>query len=78
MTSILLLEGMRSVHSVRAVFTALGAVPGIQRAHVTIGRAEVEHDLPLERATLSDALQLAGCTLTRVQAERRLNIRDDG
>ena len=36
--------GMRTVHCVRAVFTALAGVEGIARADVTLGRAVVEHD----------------------------------
>ena len=37
-------EGMTCQHCVRAVFTALAAVSGIDRAEVSIGSARVEHD----------------------------------
>jgi copper chaperone CopZ len=35
---------MSCAHCVRAVFTALGGVPGVARADVSIGQAVIEHD----------------------------------
>lgn len=66
-----LIDGMLSVHARQAVFTALGAVEGVTRAEVELGRAVVE--LPAEGveegvdARLRSAIELAGCTVTAVR-----------
>ena len=71
MTTVLLIGGMRSVHSVRAVFTALGGVEGVVRAEVTPGRAVVEHDGRVEPDRLREAVALAGCEVVELIEERR-------
>ena len=65
------LGGMRSVHSVRAAFTALSVVEGIARADVQMGRAVIEHDGRATIEQLREALQLAGCTVSVAIEERR-------
>ena len=63
--------GMRSAHCVRAVFTALAGVPGISRADVQLGRAEIEHDGAATEAVLRDAIALAGYELLETTEERQ-------
>jgi copper chaperone len=53
-------EGMTCQHCVRAVFTALAAVPGIDRAEVSIGAARVEHDGGVTVEQLREAIAVAG------------------
>ena len=76
MISILTISGMIAVHSKRAVFTALSGVPGVAHADVELGRAVVDHDAGVTRATLADALSLVGCELVDITTERRLPIRE--
>ena len=71
MTTVLSIAGMRSVHSVRAVFTALGGVDGVVRADVSLGRAVVEHDGRADADRLREAVALAGCEVVEVREERR-------
>ena len=63
--------GMRSPHCVRAVFTALAGVPGISRADVQLGRAEIEHDGTAAEDALRDAIALAGYELLETTEERQ-------
>jgi copper chaperone CopZ len=78
MITTLLIDGMLSVHSVRAVYTALGLVEGITSAEVQMGRAIVEHDGRATAQSLRDAVALAGCEVRMVSEEtRRLPVRDD-
>jgi copper chaperone len=65
-------EGMTCQHCVRAVFTALAAVPGIQRADVTIGQAAVEHDGTVTVEQLRDAIAVAGYTVRDGTTQRRV------
>ena len=62
-TSVAIIGGMRAVHSVRAVFTALAAVPGIERCDVVLGRATLEHDGRADELALRDALAVVDCEL---------------
>jgi copper chaperone CopZ len=71
-TAHLTIAGMPAVHAVRAVYTALAGVPGIVRAEVSLGTAVVEHDGTVTRATLADAVALAGFELTGWREERSL------
>ena len=64
-------EGMTCQHCVRAVFTALGAVPGIRRAEVSIGAIEVEHDGSVTVEQLRDAVAVAGYTVGDAATDRR-------
>lgn len=58
------IEGMLAVHAKHAVFTALGAVEGITRAEVELGRAVVEvegsADPTALRAGIQEAIEAAG------------------
>ena len=65
-------EGMTCQHCVRAVFTALTAVPGIQRADVSIGQASVEHDGGVTVERLRDAIAVAGYTVRDGATNRRV------
>lgn len=71
MTTHLLIGGMLSVHSVRAVFTALSAIEGIERAEVKLGRAVVEHDGRATCERLGEALALVDCGIIECREERR-------
>jgi len=70
MTTTLTIAGMASVHSVRAVFTALAGVEGVTSADVTMGRAVVEHDGSATAEQLAAAVAMAGCEV-RAWEERR-------
>lgn len=72
MQTVLRLDGMRTVHCVRAVTTALSGVGGITAAQVRLGEAELEHLAPLDRAALERAIELAGYTLREVVVSRAL------
>jgi copper chaperone CopZ len=65
------IAGMRAVHSVRAVFTALTAVEGIVSADVQLGSATIEHDGRASAEALRAAIALAGYEVTRVREDRR-------
>ncbi len=74
MRTIVTVEGMRAVHCVRAVQTALAMVPGITWCDVTMGRVEVEHDGQASDAAFREAIGVAGFAVREVRAERRLPI----
>ncbi len=57
------ISGMTCAHCVRAVFTALAGVPGIDRADVSIGKAVIEHDGSVTREAIRDAVAIAGYEL---------------
>jgi hypothetical protein len=61
---------MYAVHSVRAVFTALAAVPGIERCDVALGSATLEHDGRATEQALSAALAVVDCALDGMTTER--------
>lgn len=63
--------GMRAVHCVRAVQTALTVVPGITGLDVTIGTAVVTHDGRATADAVRAAVAVAGFTVTDVHEERR-------
>lgn len=71
MITTLTISGMSCVHCKRAVFTALTAVPGISRADVSIGRAEIEHDGGVSVDALREAVATAGYEVTGVREDRR-------
>ena len=54
------INGMSCVHCVRAVFTALAGVEGIDSADVSIGRAVIEHDGSVTPEQIRDAIATAG------------------
>lgn len=65
------ISGMTCAHCVRAVFTALAGVPGIDRADVSIGKAVIEHDGSVTRQAIRDAVEIAGYTLDDTTDDRR-------
>ena len=62
---------MTCAHCVRAVFTALAGVPGINRADVTIGKAVMEHDGPLAPEDIRAAIAVAGYTVGDIKIDTR-------
>jgi copper chaperone CopZ len=64
-------SGMTCAHCVRAVFTSLAGVPGIERADVTIGRAVIEHDGTVTAKQIRDAIAVAGYTVGDTKDDRR-------
>ena len=62
---------MKTVHCVRAVFQALAGVPGITRADVSVGRAEVDIAGEVTTAQLASAVDLAGYRLRQVSTAPR-------
>jgi copper chaperone CopZ len=64
-------SGMTCAHCVRAVFTSLAGVPGIERADVTIGRAVIEHDGTVTANQIRDAIAVAGYTVGDTKDDRR-------
>ena len=58
------IAGMVAVHSVRAVYTALGGVPGVLTADVSMGHATIVHDGTAKREAVAEAVALVGCELT--------------
>jgi len=71
MTTTISISGMSCVHCVRAVFTSLAAVPGIERADVAIGRAVIEHDATVTPQQIRDAIAVAGYEVTDFRSDRR-------
>jgi len=74
MRTIVEVQGMRAVHCVRAVQTALAMVPGITWCDVAMGRVQVEHDGAATESLLREAIGVAGFAVVAVRAERRLPI----
>jgi len=72
MVTTLLIDGMRSVHCARAVFTSLTQVPGIDGADVVMGRATLTHDAPLDDAALRHAVQTVGYEVRTITTDRRI------
>jgi copper chaperone CopZ len=58
------IAGMVAVHSVRAVYTALGGVPGVLTADVSMGHAAIVHDGTVVRDAVAAAVAIVGCELT--------------
>ncbi|MCC6770651.1 MAG: heavy-metal-associated domain-containing protein [Gemmatimonadaceae bacterium] len=74
MISTIYIDGMRSVHCARAVYTSLAGVAGIDRADVSIGQAVIEHAGVLDGATVADAVARVGYAVRVVVTERRLPV----
>ena len=66
------LDGLVAVHAVRAVWTALGAVPGVLNAEVTMQGAVLEVEGELDRVALAVALEAAGVTIRSLRVEARV------
>ena len=71
MTTTAIVTGMSCAHCVRAVFTALGGVPGVSRADVSIGRAIVEHDGTTSQDAIAQAISIAGYEVVSMSDDRR-------
>jgi copper chaperone CopZ len=71
MTTTVSISGMSCVHCVRAVFTSLAGVKGVDRADVSIGRAVIEHDGTVTPEQIRDAIRIAGYEVTDFQNDRR-------
>jgi copper chaperone CopZ len=67
----LTIAGMRAVHSVRAVYTALTAVEGIMYAEVRLGSARITHDGRATCVALREAVRLAGYEVEACHENRR-------
>jgi copper chaperone CopZ len=65
------IDGMSCAHCVRAVFTALAGVPGIERADVSIGKAVIEHDGTVTPQSIRDAIAVAGYEVSDTRDDRR-------
>ena len=65
------ISGMTCAHCVRAVFTSLAGVPGIERADVSIGQAVIEHDGSVTPEQIRDAVAVAGYTVGDIKTDRR-------
>ena len=65
------INGMSCSHCVRAVFTALGGVPGISRADVSIGQAVIEHDGSVTQDAIREAISIAGYDVADFRDDRR-------
>lgn len=78
MITTLRIDGMRSVHCVRAVFTALGAIEGIASADVAMGSARIEHVTQIDIEPILESLTSLGYHVREVSTDRRrLTIRND-
>jgi len=66
------IRGMSSTHAVRAVFTALAGVSGIDRADVSLGRAVIDHDGTVTIEAIRDAIAIAGFEIGDASENRRV------
>ena len=62
---------MTCVHCVRAVFTSLAGVDGIDTADVSIGRAVIDHDGTVTPEQIRDAVKVAGYDVTDFRNDAR-------
>ena len=72
MVTTLRIAGMSCAHCTRAVFTALSGVPGISRADVKVGSAEIEHDGTVTLDALQQAIETAGYSVIDSRENRRV------
>lgn len=63
------IDGLVGVYSIRAVWTALTAVPGIVSAEVTMNGTTLHTDGPIDEQALRDALATADVTLRSLKQE---------
>ncbi len=64
------ISGMTCAHCVRAVFTSLAGVAGIDRADVSVGKAVIEHDGTVTPEAIRDAVKVAGYDVTGIRTDR--------
>lgn len=62
---------MRSVHAVRAIYTALVGVEGITHADVRLGTASITHDGRATCDILRAAVKVAGYEVSECRESRR-------
>ena len=65
------IDGMTCSHCVKAVFTALGGVPGVTHADVSIGQAIIEHDGTVRPEAIREAISIAGYEVADFRHDRR-------
>jgi copper chaperone CopZ len=65
------ISGMTCAHCVRAVFTSLAGVEGIDSADVSIGRAVIEHDGTVTPEQIRAAIAVAGYDVTDFKNDGR-------
>ena len=65
------ISGMTCAHCVRAVFTSLAGVEGIDRAEVTIGRAVIQHDGTVTPEDIRAAIAVAGYEVQDIKIDGR-------
>ena len=65
------ISGMTCAHCVRAVFTSLAGVEGIDSADVSIGRAAIEHNGTVTPEQIRSAIAIAGYEVTDFKDDRR-------
>jgi copper chaperone CopZ len=65
------ISGMTCAHCVRAVFTSLAGVAGIDRADVSIGKAVIDHDGTVTPEQIRAAVAIAGYEVTGIDTNRR-------
>ena len=71
MMTVATISGMSCAHCVRAVFTSLAGVEGIERADVSIGRAVIQHDGSVKAEAVREAISIAGYTVVDMSDDRR-------
>jgi copper chaperone CopZ len=71
MTTTVSISGMTCAHCVRAVFTSLAGIKGIDRADVSIGQAIIEHDGTVTPEQIRDAIAVAGYEVKDFKTDRR-------
>jgi copper chaperone len=71
MTTTVSISGMTCAHCIRAVFTSLAGVKGIDRADVSIGQAIIEHDGSVTPQQIRDAIAVAGYEVKDFKIDRR-------
>jgi copper chaperone CopZ len=64
------IEGLLSVHAVRAVWTALAAVPGVLHAEVSMKGAVLDTEGPVDRLQLEACLEQAGVRVLGLTVEK--------
>ena len=73
-TTIARIDGMRSIHCARAVYTALASISGVTSADVVIGRATIDHDGSVAPDAVRAAVALAGYELLETTEERQRSL----
>jgi copper chaperone len=71
MRTVVSVDGMSCAHCVRAVFTALAGVEGIERADVSIGKAVIDHDGSVTSDAIRDAIAIAVYAVSDTRDDRR-------